>query len=245
MQPKLSHDHSPQAIQERIAGDKEQSYVGDFLLGAIDGLVTTFALVAGVAGAGLEKSVAIILGLANLFADGFSMAASNYQKVKSDAEFVDKARRIEEQHIDVVPEGEMEEIRQIYKSKGFDGKILEEIVAVITSNRKNWVDTMLTEELGLRLDVPRPMTASLVTFWSFVLIGLIPLIPFFVPQVFTQTQTFGLSAIATATTFYIIGSIKGKILHQKQIASGLETLIIGGLAATIAFFVGIILRHLL
>lgn len=206
---KLSHDHSPQAIKERIEGDKEQSYVGDFLLGAIDGLVTTFALVAGVAGAGLGKSVAIILGLANLFADGFSMAASNYQKVKADAEFVDRARRVEEQHIDVVPEGEMEEIRQIYKAKGFEGDILEEIVNVITSNRKRWVDTMLTEELGLRLDVPSPIKSALVTFWSFVMIGLIPLIPYFVPQVLSKTQTFAISAGATAVAFYIVGSIKG------------------------------------
>ena len=109
----LAKEHSRNAISERLESNLKHNHLGDFILGAIDGCVTTFAVVAGVAGAGLPKSVAIILGLSNLIADGFSMAAGNYQKAKSDRELVDKIRRTEERHIAEVPEGEREEIMRL------------------------------------------------------------------------------------------------------------------------------------
>ena len=82
------------------------------------------------------------------------MAVSNYQATKSQAERVEQARRLEELHITHVPEGEREEIRQIFLQKGFEGQVLDEVVDVITKDKKLWVDTMLTEELGLQIDGP-------------------------------------------------------------------------------------------
>ena len=121
----------------------------DFIYGSIDGAVTTFAIVAGVMGASLPSVIILILGFANLFADGFSMAAANYQASKARNEFVQMKRRQEEWEIDNLEDQEKEEIREIYREKGFKDELLEEVVRTITSRRKVWVDTMMKEELGL------------------------------------------------------------------------------------------------
>src|SRR5690242_13763923 len=142
----LVKEHTPHAIAQRLASATEHSYLGDFVLGAVDGTVTTFAVVAGVAGAGLGSSVAIILGLANLFADGFSMAAGNYLSTKAEREVVERVRKSEEAHIERHPAGEREEIRQIFAAKGFEGQLLDQIVETITQDRERWINTMLKEE---------------------------------------------------------------------------------------------------
>ena len=119
----------------------------DFIYGSIDGAVTTFAIVAGVMGASLPSAIILILGFANLFADGFSMAAANYQASKARNEFVQMKRKQEEWEIDNLEEQEIDEIRDIYREKGFKDELLEDVVRIITSKRKVWVDTMMKEEL--------------------------------------------------------------------------------------------------
>ncbi len=239
----LHAQHEAAAIELRLAAAKQNSYLGDAVLGAIDGCVTTFAVVAGTAGAGLPGKVAIILGFANLVADGFSMAASNYQRAKSECQLLARARAEEEMHVREVPDGEREEVRQIFHTKGFRGEVLEDIVAGITSNRKLWVDTMLTEELGLRLELPKPGLAALATFVGFMLAGLLPLLPYLLPGL-PQSLVFPLSATATAVAFLAVGILKGWVLRHPPWRSGLETLLVGGAAATLAYAVGILLRNL-
>ena len=234
----LADQHTPSAIESRLAEATAHSYLGDFVLGAVDGTVTTFAVVSGVAGAGLEKEVAVILGLANLLADGFSMAVGNYLGTKSEVEVVERVRRSEERHIEEIPEGEREEIRQIFAAKGFSGPLLEEIVHVITQDRKQWVDTMLTEEFGLRLRSPSPVRAALATFSAFVLVGFLPLAPFVLPV--AEERTFLVSSVATAATFFLIGVAKGFVVHRSLMRSGLETFGIGCAAAAMAYGVGLL-----
>jgi VIT1/CCC1 family predicted Fe2+/Mn2+ transporter len=108
----------------------------DFVYGATDGAVTTFAIVAGVVGASLSPAIVLILGFANLFADGFSMAIGNYLATKSQKEYIERARKREEWEIDNLADQERQEIRDIYADKGFKDEILEEIVRIITSRRK-------------------------------------------------------------------------------------------------------------
>jgi VIT1/CCC1 family predicted Fe2+/Mn2+ transporter len=236
----LESQHTPKAIQLRLQAATEHSYLGDFVLGAVDGAVTTFAVVSGVAGAGLPKHVAIVLGLANLLADGFSMAVGNYLSTKADRQVVERVRRMEESHIEQIPEGEREEIRQIFQAKGFQGALLDEIVTVITNDRKQWVDTMLTEEFGLRLETPSPIKAGLITFAAFVLVGAIPLLPLFAPTDVGSNTIFALSAAATACAFFLVGAAKGHVVHRSMLASGLETLAIGSAAALLAYLVGMV-----
>jgi VIT1/CCC1 family predicted Fe2+/Mn2+ transporter len=235
-------EDTPGAVAARLAATNRQSYLGDFILGAIDGAVTTFAIIAGVAGAGLSAGVAIVLGLANVLADGFSMAAANFLKSRADRHLVDHARHIEERHIDEVPDVEREEIRQIFSAKGFDGDILERIVEVITHDRKRWIDTMITEEFGLQLDGPEPLKAALTTFAAFLSAGLIPILPLFLAGRLEVGAIYTLSASATALTFALIGIAKGRLLHQSLFRSAAETLFLGGSAAALAFFVGAWLR---
>lgn len=238
----LEAQHIPEVIAKRLDAEKRHGYLGDAILGAIDGCVTTFAVVSGVVGANLPRGVAIVLGLANLLADGFSMAVSNYQRAKSDKEQTEQARRIEEMHIDNIPDGEREEIRQIFSRKGFEGPVLDEIVRIITQDRKRWIDTMLTEELGLQLESPVPFKAAMATFVGFFLAGMIPLLPFLLAVQLTTQGIFFMSACATGLAFFLIGVFKGWVLGFSLFASGLETLLIGSCAAALAYIMGVWLK---
>ncbi|WP_420545827.1 VIT1/CCC1 transporter family protein [Nitrosopumilus sp.] len=219
----------------------------DFVYGSIDGAVTTFAIVAGVVGAGLSPGIILILGFANLFADGFSMAVSNYQSSKARNEFIEMKRKQEEWEIENKVEEEKEEIREIYREKGFKKELLEEIVRTITSRRKVWVDTMMKEELGLIENDKRPIDGSISTFVGFNLTGLIPLIPFmgFIAMgIESNSDAFVYSIVFVLSAFFMVGAIKGKIVKKPKITSGAFTAIIGGGAALIAYLIGFALNSL-
>jgi len=239
--------HSVKAIKSAAEHHKATgSYVGDFVYGAIDGSVTTFAIVSGVAGAGLSFNIVIILGLANLLADGFSMAVGNYLSSKSDKEFIERERKREEWEIEHYPKGEVEEIRQIYKEKGFKGKDLERAVKIITSNKEVWVDSMMKNELNLIEDNTSPVKKGAVTFVSFASVGFIPLIPYFL-SFFSETikaNVYSLSVLMTFIAFFFIGSAKVYVTKKNWLKSGLETLLVGGAAAIIAYAIGFFLRGL-
>ena len=237
----LRAEHHPERIRRRLGKQNGGGYLGDAVFGAVDGCVTTFAVVAGAMGANLSNTVVIILGFANLLADGFSMAVSNYLGTKSDRERVDQARRDEERHITQVPEGEREEIRQIFAGKGFGGETLENIVEVITSNRKLWVDTMVSEELGLHLTGRSPVCAGFATFAAFLVAGFVPLLSFLIPGL-DQSQRFGLSILLAGIAFAGVGVAKAFVVDRPLFRSGLETLLTGGGAAALAYIIGVLLR---
>jgi vacuolar iron transporter family protein len=222
----------------------------DFVYGATDGAVTTFAVVAGVVGASLSPSIVLILGFANLFADGFSMAVGNYLATKARKENVDRARKQEEWEIDNRVDQEKQEIRDIYSKKGFKEDVLEEIVRVITSRRKVWLDTMMREELGLTEDKRPARDAAVTTFTAFNLVGIVPLLPFvFLFAVGSSTvsasEAFAYSVTFTGAAFFLVGTIKGKVVRKPLLASALNTLLIGGIAAAVAFVVGYALNSLI
>ena len=199
------------------------------------------AVVAGAVGGGFSGVVIIVLGFANLLADGFSMAVSNYQGTKSQLERVEEARRSEERQIRKIPAGEREEIRQIFAAKGFSGETLERVVETITNDPRLWVDTMLTEELGLEAEGPNPLRAALATGAAFLVVGLLHLTPFLIPNLTADTR-FRASAVAAVFAFFAVGAAKGIVLKRPVLRAGVETLLTGGGAALLAYVVGSWLR---
>ncbi|MBI5451555.1 MAG: VIT1/CCC1 transporter family protein [Gammaproteobacteria bacterium] len=239
----LYNEHRPEAIQQRLAGTAGSQTISDAVLGGIDGCVTTFAVVAGAVGAGLSASIALILGFANLFADGFSMAVSNYESIKARQEYADAIRRTEALHIEQIPDGEREEIRQIFQGKGFDGETLEHIVATISQDRRLWIETMLTEEHGLQKTSPSPGKSAAVTFLAFLMVGALPLLPLLVPGLEMQRQ-FVLSAVIAAFVFFAIGMLKSLVFAKPVWRAGIGTLLTGGAAASLAYLTGYLLRNI-
>ncbi len=171
-----------------------RKYLPEFVYGGIDGAVTTFAVVAGAVGASLSPGIILILGFSNLFADGFSMAISDYLSIKS--------------QIDL-------------RRAGKKYKICEDIDK-------------------------SPAKTGLATFFSFLAVGLIPLISFLLAMVFSSIRQnqFIYSAVLTAIALISVGAIKGIVVNKHKVRSALETFLIGGLAAILAFAVGYLLKGL-
>lgn len=230
----IEHGHSPHDISLRLAEGKKYSPLKDMIYGGIDGAVTTFAIVAGVEGAGLSHSIIVALGLANILADGFSMAASNYSGTKAELDDRKRIIEIEERHIAQHPEGEREEFRQILARRGLSGPVLEQATQQIAQNKETWIALMLTDEYGLSRESPSPLRAAIATFAAFLMAGSVPLIPF----VFGLPNPFALCVYATLFTFFLIGAGKSRWSLSKWWRSGAETLLIGGIAALLAYGVG-------
>jgi VIT1/CCC1 family predicted Fe2+/Mn2+ transporter len=240
----LEQEHTPDGVKRRLSRPPSTSYVRDFVYGAIDGAVTTFAVVAGAAGASLASRVVVIMGLANLFADGFSMAVSNFLGTRAEEQQRQIARRAEQRHIDLYPEGEREEVRQLFAAKGFEGEDLERAVAVITSDRDRWVEMMMREELGFASDDGSATRSALATFVAFLVIGAIPLLPFLVNLALPGTfdVPFAAAAILTGIAFALVGLLKALVIGQSLWRGALETIALGGAAAAVAFVVGVLLQ---
>jgi VIT1/CCC1 family predicted Fe2+/Mn2+ transporter len=240
----LQEGHTPGAVRQRVEDTPPPSYLSDFIYGAVDGAVTTFAVVAGAAGASLDATVVIIMGGANLLADGFSMGVSNFLGSRAARQQRERARREEERHIRLVPEGEREEVRQIFAAKGFAGDDLERVVAVITSDPELWAETMMREELGYGSTEPNEYRAAASTLFAFLLVGSVPLLVFVYDAVASADvgDPFAWSGVLTGIAFLLVGGMKSRFVDQTWWRSALETLSVGGLAATLAYAAGAFLQ---
>jgi VIT1/CCC1 family predicted Fe2+/Mn2+ transporter len=236
---KPEHGHSQAEVAARIGAPAGRGYLRDMIYGAIDGAVTTFAIVAGVAGAGLSVGVILALGVANLLADGFSMAAGNYSGTKAERDDSRRLARVERRHLAEEPDGERREIREILRLKGLKGEVLEQATDQIVADREAAVALMLTDEYGLAPVEPHPMRAALATFGAFVLAGSVPLLPF----VIGLQGAFAVAAWMTFAVFFAIGAAKSIWSEAAWWRSGLETLAIGGAAAGVAYGVGSLFAH--
>jgi vacuolar iron transporter family protein len=217
-------------------------YIGDYVFGALDGIITTFAVVSGVQGAQLSNSIVLILGFANLLGDGISMAVGSFLSAKSEIEYQKRERKREELEIINDPKSEIAEIREIYSRKGFTGKDLDRAVEIITSDKKIWLDTMMLEELNLIKDDKTPLKSSIATFIAFVIAGFIPLLAFVLAQFFEINNLFLVSIVLTGLTLFSVGAAKTYVTKSNWIKSGFEMLVVGGLAAGVAYFIGFFLK---
>lgn len=226
--------------------NKYQKYLSEFVYGGIDGSVTTFAIVAGATGAELSSAIVLILGLANLLADGFSMSIGAYLSTKADKQSFDKHEKNNYLKIEKSRALEIVEIKKIYKSKGFEGELLEKVVEVITTDQKQWVDVIMVEKLGLLKGEKSPFKTGVVTYLSFLIMGIIPLI-IYVWDYFFEIggNLFFMACLLTCLAFISIGYLKSFVTETGKFKGVLETLILGAVAAGMAYFAGDILEKLI
>ncbi len=238
-----AHEHLENFLRED--GTRSQ-HLADAVLGATDGIVTTFAVVAVAAGASLSPGIVLIMGFANLLADGLSMAIGNYLGARSQQEYWQEERAREIWEIEQLPEAEREEIRQIYRRKGFAGEQLEGIVRTLTADQERWVEEMMREELGIQEERIAPLMSGMVTFTAFMSAGFLPVFPYVLSFVSPPLvpSPFPLSVGVTAIALFSVGVMQRFMTRRPWWQSGLEFLGIGGVAAASAFYVGYFLRGL-
>ena len=177
----------------------------------------------------------LILGFANLLADGLAMALGNYLGTKSETAYIAAERAMEAWEVDHLPQEERQEIRTIYQKKGFTGQDLDRAVVTITADKHRWVDEMMVSELGLisEVDHHAAIKKGLATFIAFTTAGLMPLLPYVL-----GINSFIGSAVMTGLILFFVGSRRSLITRRHWLRSGLEMLGIGAIAATVAYLTG-------
>ncbi len=210
----------------------------DIILGGQDGIVNVLGVVLGVASATSNALIVLVASLAATFAETISMAAVAYTSTKAERDLYVAERAKETEEIRVIPMMERKEIRDIYYKKGFRGRLLDQVVDKIVSNKRVWTDTMMVEELHMApISGARPLYSFLTVFVATMIGSLIPVVPFFImPVANAMVWTVALSTVA----LLFLGLIKGK-LTDKLISSGLESVLIGIAAAFIGYEIGHIL----
>lgn len=227
--------------RQDIHGSKIGEFIHDIVYGGNDGIVTTFAVVAGTTGADLPRYVIIILGLANLLADGSSMATGAYLSLKAERDQYLRLRREENQEIENDPEVEREEVREHFAAKGVQGKSLSSLVDIVTGNRELWLDVMMHTEHGVTADTgSRPILHGFMTFVAFQIFGAIPLIPYIFPV--EPDWRFRIAIGSTAIALLLLGLTRSIVTREKLIRGPLEILSIGALGAVVAYGVGVLLK---
>lgn len=241
---KTKQAHTPEAIAHSM--DHKESHKDGFtlpeiILGGQDGLVNVLGIILGIAVSTSSTEIVIVAGLAATFAESISMAAVAYTSKQAEADFYESEYEREKWEIEHEPEGEREEIRQLYKSYGFEGKILDEIVEKITSDEKVWLNVMMEQELKLEeINRKRIFPESLIVGISAVIGSLIPLTPFFFLPL--QTAIF-VSLVISAITLFAVGYYKArKTLGRDLIKQGLQMMIIGMVSAGVGFIIGKLLN---
>lgn len=221
-------------------------YIKSLIYGGLDGIITTFAVVAGVAGASLSAGVVLILGFANLIADGLSMAIGDYLSTKAELEYQENEREREAWEVEQYPDGEKQEMIEIYMEKGMTEEDATSIMDIVSKYNKAWVDIMMVEELGIIEDNESPLKNAIVTFISFSIFGFVPLIIYIISS-FVQVDdhlSFTIASILTGLTLFILGALKVKLTAKNWFLSGLEMLTVGGITALAAYEIGVLLSGL-
>lgn len=208
--------------------------VRDVVIGMADGLTVPFALAAGLSAAVSSTSVVITAGLAEIAAGAIAMGLGGYLAAKADAEHFasEEAREIWE--VDHKRTFEVREVRDVFEKFGLKGAPLEQVVAAVTSDKRQWVEFMMRFELGLEAPDPkRAMTSALTIGGSYLVGGLIPLAPYFFSK--NINDALLISVGVTGVALAVFGAVKGHFTGINKLRSAAQTLLVGGLAAGAAF----------
>jgi len=208
--------------------------VRDIVIGMSDGLTVPFALAAGLSGAITSTGIIVTAGLAEISAGAIAMGLGGYLAAKSDAEHYASEMRREHREVQEIPQEEQEEVARVFRSYGLGPEEISPIIRALTAHPQSWVDFMMRYELGLEKPDPRRALHSALTIaLSYVAGGLIPLFPYMVLH--TATDALSVSVVVTAVALFVFGYIKGRLTGARPFRSGIQTVLIGGLAAAAAF----------
>jgi vacuolar iron transporter family protein len=224
-----------------------QSYFKEVIYGGIDGIVTTFAVVAGFSGAALSSDstvqlsfmIVLLFGLANLFADAASMGLGNFLSVRSEQDLYNATRKRKLSEMGKQPESEIDETIALMVERGFSKEQAIELANIYRTNEDYWVDFLMTNKL--EMSDPRgenPALTGSATFFSFLFFGSIPLLPFMFISSGDASLAFNLSIIGTFMALVVLGLLKWHVIGAKLFASLSEVITVGGTAAILAFIVG-------
>src|SRR5215211_5010364 len=220
---------------------KESNYIRDLVFGFGDGVNTSLGIVAGVGGAIIAADVVILAALIGMFTGAKAMAVQNYLAVKSQREILESEIKREEYEIQTIPEKEKEEVEEIYRAKGFEGDELGRIVSKIASDKDVWLKTMLTEELGLNLEIlGNPLKGALVMFGSFLLGGILPILPYFVVKagIISSITAIGIAIVISVFSSFIVGALKARMAKKNWIKGGIEMAGLGTGIALVGYGLG-------
>lgn len=216
------------------------SSLSDIILGGQDGLVNVLGVILGVAAATSDPRIVLVAGLAATFAESVSMGAVAYTSTLADADYYESEKKREYRHLHLSPEVEREEIREIYREKGFDGELLDQIVDTITANKDVWVKVMMAEEHQLSpVDRKQAIKSAVVVGTAAVIGSLIPLIPFALLPV---AVSIPVSIIISALVLFIVGAYKARVTVGHPGKSGLEMAVIGTVSALVGYAIGLLLK---
>jgi VIT1/CCC1 family predicted Fe2+/Mn2+ transporter len=224
--PTISH------VEKHFLGSES---VRDVVIGMADGLTVPFALAAGLSAAVTSTHVIVTAGLAEVIAGATAMGLGGYLAARTDQEHFASEERREHFEIDKLPEQEKAELRDIFRSYGLQGAELDAVVASLSKNKDRWAEFMMRFELGLERPDPKraPISAATIAV-SYVVGGLIPLAPYMLAGDMKRALLY--SILFTGIALITFGAVKGKLTGMNPFKSGLQTLLVGGLAAGAAFY---------
>lgn len=216
-----------------------EDYLSEFVYGGIDGIVTTFAVVSAVAGAGYEAGVMLVLGFANLISDGISMGFSSYLAEKAEVDQYNKRRNAVVFGLEKSISKSKTIIKKHLRKYGFKGQNLEKGAQLVAESKNN-ADFIMKEEHGLPDAPESPTITGLMTFIAFLIFGLVPLLPYLIDYAFDLewSNLFMISSISASIAFASIGLMKSKITDSPLISSIIESLMLGLIASGASYFIG-------
>ncbi|MFI6510717.1 VIT1/CCC1 transporter family protein [Streptosporangium sp. NPDC050855] len=207
------------------------------VFGAMDGLVSNFALIAGVAGGGAGTRVIVLAGVAGLAAGAFSMAGGEYVSVASQRELALAEIAIERRELERHPEAEQEELAKLYRDRGVDPAVAAEVARQISMDPETALEVHSEAELGVTSrDLPSPRTAAVSSFLSFAVGALLPLLPYLL-----GVTSLVASAVISCLALFGAGALVSRVTARSWWYSGLRQLVVGVVAAALTFALGTLL----
>jgi VIT1/CCC1 family predicted Fe2+/Mn2+ transporter len=224
----------PQAEIHHEHRDVTGGWLRPAVFGAMDGLVSNFALIAGIAGGQANKQVVVLAGLAGLAAGAFSMAAGEFISVASQSEMTEAEIAVERYELQHNAKAEQYELAKLYETRGLDPQLAAEVARQLSKDPKEALEIHAREELGVDPDnLPSPVVAAASSFLCFAVGAFIPVLPYLLGA--TNLWPAGILA---GIGLFAAGALVSRVTARSWWFSGLRQLLLGGAAAAVTFGVG-------